>query len=138
MRRIAIIILVVLQAGISIAWVSGDQDAVYLDERMRETKKKNATYFCELVEKTERGYHYKAYFMTGELKMDGWYADQGLDTPHGMFTYYYKSGQVESKGEYREGEKYGIWERYDRYGNEKPEKVYAFLPMLKQIQKKEN
>lgn len=135
MRRLTILVLLSIQAGFLLAAANGDKEAIYLDERMRETKKKNATYYCELVEQSDSGYYYKAYFMTGELKMEGWYADAEMNTPHGMFVFYYKSGQMESTGEYRDGEKYGIWQRYDLYGNEKPEKVYAYLPMLKQIRK---
>jgi antitoxin component YwqK of YwqJK toxin-antitoxin module len=136
MKRIAIFLIFACQAGLLLGSAGGDDDAIYLDERMKETKKKHATYYCELVEQTEKGYHYKAYFLSGELKMDGWYSDEEMTQPHGPFTFYYKSGQVESTGEYRDGEKYGIWQRYDIFGNEKAEKVYAYLPMLRQIGKK--
>lgn len=135
MRGLLIISIFFFQFGQVAAATQGDDDAIYLDERMKETKKKNATYYCELVGVSDEMYHYKAYFLSGELKMDGWYADKEMTEPQGLFTFYYQSGQVESKGEYREGEKYGIWERFDRYGNEKPEKVYAFLPMLKELKK---
>ncbi|MGB6036497.1 MAG: hypothetical protein WBG42_09535 [Cryomorphaceae bacterium] len=135
MRGLLIISILFLQFGSLTAATHGDEGAIYLDERMRETKKKNATYYCELVGVSNERYHYKAYFLSGELKMEGWYADEEMKKPHGLFTFYYQSGQVESKGEYRDGEKYGIWQRYDRYGNEKPEKVYAFLPMLKELEK---
>ena len=113
----------------------GGEDQIYLDERMKETKKKTATYYCELVGVTENLYHFKAYFLSGELKMEGWYSDAEMKIANGDFVFYYQTGQVESKGEYKEGEKYGIWQRFDRYGNEKPEKVYAYLPMMKEIEK---
>lgn len=135
MRGLLIILILFLQFGSLTAATHGDEEAIYLDERMRETKKKYATYYCKLVGVTDEMYHYKAYFLSGELKMEGWYVDEEMEKPHGLFTFYYQSGQVESKGEYRDGEKYGIWQRYDRYGNEKPEKVYAFLPMLKELEK---
>lgn len=135
MRVLLLISMLFIQFGIVTAADHGDEDAIYLDERMRETKKKNATYYCELVGVSNDLYHYKAYFLSGELKMEGWYSDERMKEPNGLFTFYYQSGQVESTGEYREGEKYGVWKRYDRYGNEKPEKVYAFLPMLKELEK---
>jgi len=127
--------VIVFQICVMSVFAHGGEDAIYLDERMKETKKKDATYYCELVGVTDNLYHYKAYFLSGELKMEGWYTDSSLEKPHGEFVYYYQTGQVESKGEYKEGEKYGIWQRFDRYGNEKPEKVYAFLPLLKEIEK---
>jgi antitoxin component YwqK of YwqJK toxin-antitoxin module len=58
-----------------------------------------------------------------------------MEEPHGSFVYYYQSGQIESQGDFRDGEKVGVWQRFDRNGNEKPEKVYAVLPMLKAIEK---
>jgi len=128
--------MVVIQIGLSSVFAYGGNEAIYLDERMRETKKKNATYYCELVGVTDNYYHYKAFFLTGELKMEGWYADAEMQKPHGDFVFYYQSGQIESKGEYREGEKYGIWQRFDKSGAEKAEKVYAFLPLLKELEKK--
>jgi antitoxin component YwqK of YwqJK toxin-antitoxin module len=135
MRGLLIISILFFHFGSIIAATHGDERSIFLDERMRETKKKNATYYCELVGVTDEMYHYKAYFLSGELKMEGWYTDEEMKKPVGLFTFYYQSGQVESKGEYREGEKYGIWQRYDRYGNEKSEKIYAFLPMLKELEK---
>lgn len=115
--------------------IPDEGDAIYLDTYLEVTKKKrDAAYYCELVEKSEKGYHYKAFFMTGELKMEGWYADVGMQTPEGGFTYYYRNGEVESKGVYREGAKVGIWKRYTTNGTEKPEKVYASLKIMKAIE----
>jgi antitoxin component YwqK of YwqJK toxin-antitoxin module len=54
---------------------------------------------------------------------------------HGEFKYYYRSGKLESIGEFREGGKYGIWQRFDEDGTEKPEKIYASQPMLKALAK---
>jgi antitoxin component YwqK of YwqJK toxin-antitoxin module len=135
MRGLILILIIFFQFGSITAATKSDYSAIYLDERMQETQKKNATYYCELVGVTDETYHYKAYFLSGELKMEGWYVDEKMKEPQGLFTFYYQSGQMESKGEYREGEKFGIWQRYDRYGNEKPEKIYAFLPILKELEK---
>lgn len=108
---------------------------IYLDVYLKVThNKKLASYYCTLEEATHEGYHYKAYFMTGELKMDGWYADDEMTIENGLFTYFYKSGQIESVGEYRDGMKVGIWKRFDRYGNEKPEKIYQSREVLKAIE----
>lgn len=120
--------------GITSAFATSDE-VIYLNDRMEETKKKDATYYCELVNVGDEGYHYKAYFLTGEVKMEGWYKDEEMKVPHGEFIYYYQSGQKESEGDYCDGEKVGVWQRYDRDGNVKPEKVYAYLPILKEIEK---
>ena len=108
---------------------------IYLDNFMEIThKKKEAAYYCELVEKTDKGYHYKAYFLTGELKMEGWYTDEDMEVAEGPFVFYYQSGKMESKGQYKEGSKVGVWQRYNEYGIAKPEKVYASLQVMKAIE----
>lgn len=112
-----------------------DGNEIYLDAYLRVTKKKSlASYYCTLEEKSSEGYHVKAYFLSGELKMDGWYADQEMQVEQGLFTYFYQSGQIESVGEYKEGVKVGVWKRFDSYGTEKPEKVYQSLEVMKAIE----
>jgi len=111
-------------------------EEIYLDVRMEVVKnKKNAAYYCLLEEETERGFLFKAYFISGELKMEGYYSDREMMIAHGEFKYYYRSGKLESIGEFREGGKYGIWQRFDEDGTEKPEKIYASQPMLKALAK---
>ncbi|MCA1762588.1 MAG: hypothetical protein LC664_06320, partial [Flavobacteriales bacterium] len=52
-----------------------DGKEIYLNKHMEVIdKKKEAVYLCEIVAQTEEGYHAKAYFLTGELKMEGWFA----------------------------------------------------------------
>lgn len=112
-----------------------DGNEVYLDAYLRVTKKKKlASYYCTIEERASEGYHVKAYFLTGELKMDGWYADEEMRVEQGLFTYFYQSGQIESAGEYKEGVKVGIWKRFDSKGNEKPEKVYQSLEVMQAIE----
>lgn len=107
---------------------------IYLDMRLNPVDTKNdAVYYAEMVESGERGYHFQVYFLTGELKMDGWYADSEMNVAQGYFTFYYRSGQIESEGEYRDGYKYGIWKRYTHAGEPKSERIYAFTPMMKAI-----
>jgi len=112
-----------------------DGNEIYLNQHMEVIeKKKEATYVCEIVDQTDEGYHAKAYFMTGELKMEGWFADKALTKPHGNFTYYYQNGKVESEGSFRDGSKFGLWQRYDFEGNPKSEKIYATLQMMQAIE----
>jgi len=107
---------------------------IYMTNHMEVTdNKKEASYVCKIVDESEMGYHVKAYFMTGELKMEGWFQDKELTQPHGEFTYYYQNGQIESKGEFMEGSKFGLWERFDFEGNAKPEKIYATLQIMQAI-----
>jgi hypothetical protein len=136
MRALKVFVLAMAVGTSALAGGALNGEEIYLDIRMEVVKnKKNATYICTLEETNEKGHLFKVYFVSGELKMEGYYSDNQMSTAHGEFKYYYQSGQLESTGEYREGQKYGIWLRYDEDGTEKPEKVYASLPMLKAIEK---
>ena len=113
----------------------GDDGEFFMNSYLEiVNKEKDAFYKCEIVDQDELGYHVKAYFLTGELKMEGTFTDKDLELKEGQFTYYYQNGQVESAGEYREGAKFGLWKRFDFEGNEKPEKIYATLQTLKAIE----
>lgn len=128
-----LVCLLVPALGMSATHIESHE--IYLDVYLKVTKHKNlASYYCTLEETTGEGYHYKAYFLSGELKMDGWYADDEMTVENGLFTYFYKSGQIESVGEYRNGMKVGIWKRFDLYGNEKPEKIYQSQGILEAIE----
>ncbi|MCA1751230.1 MAG: hypothetical protein LC670_05465 [Flavobacteriales bacterium] len=131
MKLLTILFFVAIQGfGIN----PGERDALYLDDRMDVVKKKNsATYYCTLEEETPDGFHFKVYFLSGEVKMEGIYKDPDMKIAHGQFNFYYRNGQTESTGEYREGNKYGIWQRYQPDGTPKAEKIYAFQPMLQAI-----
>lgn len=112
----------------------GNGDELYLNDRLEPVKnKKQAYYVARLVGESQRGYTYQVFFLSGEMKMEGTYADKGMKMPNGEFTYYYQNGQVESSGLYREGMKYGIWQRYEPGGAARPERVYATGPMLKHV-----
>lgn len=114
--------------------VKDEGKGIFLNALMEKVdNKRSATYYCEMVEFTEEGYHYKAYFMSGELKMDGWYKDLEMSEAEGPFVFYYQTGQVESQGEYLEGVKFGLWRRFAEDGQEKPEKVYASHQMMEAI-----
>lgn len=136
--RIFKILTVSTLLSVSVAAAPGvlpDGNEIYLDTFLEITnKKKEAAYYCELVEKTDKGYHYKAYFLSGELKMEGWFSDQKMEIEEGPFVYYYQSGKVESKGKCQEGSKVGIWQRFNEQGIAKPEKVYESLQVMKAIE----
>ncbi len=136
MRIFRIMIVTFLSIGsLQVSAKSDDDKGIYLNAYLEKVNgKKSASYYCELVEQTDIGYHYKVYYMTGELKMDGWYADEEMEQAHGLFSYYYQSGQMESTGEYLDDVKFGIWERYSANGTEKPEKLYASLQMMKAVE----
>lgn len=107
----------------STAFAGGEK--TYLDHRMEVVDKERHAMFYRTSEPAgDKGYKVKAFFLSGELKMEGYYKDKAISVPHGEFTFYYKNGQVESTGDYADGLKTGVWQRYAKDGSEKAEKVY--------------
>lgn len=137
--RIRIVMLAALISMGTLQAKSGEEGkGIFLNALMEKVdNKRTATYYCEMVEVTEYGYHYKAYFMSGELKMDGWYKDLEMNEAEGPFVFYYQSGQAESQGEYLEGVKFGLWQRFTENGEELPEKLYASHQMMKAMHEAE-
>lgn len=99
---------------------------VYLDAKMEECKKKHAVFFRKVDDDGDNGWLVMVYFNNGgELKMRGHYVDNALTVPHGAFTYFYQNGQVESEGEFENGAKIGVWERWNHNGIAKAERYYS-------------
>ncbi len=59
------------------------------------------------------------------LRMTGRYRDAELRIAEGSFTYYYPNGNIESRGEFVNGAKSGIWYRRNWDGSPKAERVYG-------------
>jgi antitoxin component YwqK of YwqJK toxin-antitoxin module len=134
------ILIISLFVGLHIsAGLTDEDNTMYFNERMEQVKNKNkASYTGKLESKDADGYLFKIYFITGEVKMQGYYTDDAMNQANGLFTYYYQNGQMESTGYYRNGSKYGIWQRYDPNGTAKAEKIYAMEPILQALRDEEN
>lgn len=70
-------------------------------------------------------------YRTGELMMTGRYKDPALRVEHGDFKYFYANGVVESQGQYHNGSKVGVWERWSYDGSPKPNRQYAEVDFKK-------
>jgi len=105
-----------------------------LDERFHITKKKKeAFYTATMVNQAADGFFFKVHYLSGELKMEGYYADETMLQPNGVFTFYHKNGQIESMGEYADGSKFGIWQRFDSTGTVRTNKIYTSQQMMDAI-----
>lgn len=101
------------------------QDLDYLDTKLEETKKRQATYVREFVEIENNVYQCTVKHVNGSLKCEGVYVlMDGKFMEHGEFVFYYSNKQVESKGRYQYGIKVGSWERYTSGGNRRPDRYY--------------
>jgi TonB family protein len=63
-------------------------------------------------------------YKTGETMMTGSFRDKNLIVENGDFVFYYASGGKESQGKYKNGQKVGIWKRWNFDGQEKPDRIY--------------
>ncbi len=64
--------------------------------------------------------------VTGEPIMIGTFKDEQLSIAHGNHAFFHWTGQLESRGDYRDGMKFGVWQRYDLAGEMIAERVYEF------------
>ena len=97
---------------------------VYLDEMMTACEKKEAHYYRTVNPENDK-FLVMTNFRTGELKMQAYSLDPDGEKLEGPCMYYYRSGSVESKGNYEAGKKVGVWNRYHENGNAKADKIYS-------------
>lgn len=105
--------------------VCGQVDTLYLDGQYQPMESKlGARYYRLDTRLEEEVTSVTMYYITGVKKMEGQY--QGIDPQleEGEFVYYYRNGQVESRGRYCKGKKCGIWKRYAWDGSERSDRLY--------------
>lgn len=71
----------------------------------------------------------KAVDAEGRLRAEGRFLDSQLEEEHGEFIFYHGNGHVESRGRYENGQKVGVWERFDPFGGRLPDRLYGDLPL---------
>lgn len=107
----------------------GDEQRQYLSDVLAPAAKKKAAYYREQSGKEGELFVGKTFTIDGKLKAEGTYLDAAMSLPHGSFTFYHPNGRVESKGDYINGNKAGIWLRYDAWGEPLAEKIYNPEPL---------
>lgn len=119
------IFFIICVAALSCAWAQkGEKKPIYLNKFLEHCKRGEASYIMEVVKDLDTVYFVQVKNMKGGLKMEGYYTDEALTTEHGQFTYYYKNGQVESRGNFSMGSKSGLWLRFHQDGRSKAERLY--------------
>ncbi len=102
---------------------------IYLSSVMEPTTKGKAAYYKIPDGQDGSLYVGRIYTMDDILKAEGRYADASLRIAHGRFIFYFPDGKKESEGDYEMGNKSGIWQRYDEWGQQLAEKVYDPSPL---------
>ncbi len=105
------------------------QARLFLSEVLEPTSKRNAAYYLQPDGKDGDLYIGKIYTLDGKLKAEGRFKDEALTLEDGPFVFYHANGKVESKGHYAMGNKSGLWERFDPWGQPMAEKVYNPEPL---------
>ena len=105
------------------------QARLYLSQVLEPTTKRNAAFYMQPDGKDGELFIGKIYALDGKLKAEGRFKDEALTLEEGPFVFYHPNGKVESKGTYAMGNKSGIWERYDVWGQPLAEKVYNPEPL---------
>lgn len=106
-----------------------DGQRQYLDEVLAATTVKKARHYRVNEGRDGELFIGRTYTMDGKLKSEGRYADAALIVPHGAFVFYHPNGKVESRGAYVNGNKSGVWERFDAWGAPLAEKIYDPEPL---------
>ena len=96
----------------------------YLNSVLEPTSRGKAAYYKEPAGRDGDAYLGKIFTMDDVLKAEGHYADAELKIAQGHFLYFHPSGKVESEGDYDKGNKTGVWQRYNEWGEQLAEKVY--------------
>lgn len=112
-----------------ISSLSAQDQRTWLDQVLQPCGQKTATYYRVANGPSGGLFLASIHLLDGTLKAEGSYLDSELLIPHGRFTFYYASGQVESTGDYAMGSKSGLWERYDKVGMALAEKIYDPVPL---------
>lgn len=105
--------------------VFGQVDTVYLDGQYQQMDSKlGARYYRLSMPLEDQVTSVTMYYITGVKKMEGHYVGSDPRVEEGEFIYYYRNGQVESRGRYCKGKKCGIWKRYAWDGSERSDRLY--------------
>lgn len=83
-----------------------------------------ASYSRSSVLQEDSSVYVEIHYLRGGLRMQGRYTNNTLQTEDGHFVYYFANGLKESEGYFTQGQKTGIWKRWDWEGHVKPDRVY--------------
>lgn len=115
--------LIFLAVGITSSF--GQSRVEYLDQYFNvQPGPEKAKYTREVIMNVDSTYNVSISYITGEKMMDGMFLDKALDVEHGPFKYFYANGNPESAGSFKNGQKVGVWKRWNFDGRMKPDRFY--------------
>ncbi len=110
---------ILILVSIVIYNLSFSQDTIYFDKNWEKTKQRKAKYY-RVVEQntTNNNILVKDYFISGEIQMTGTYKTYALKDKDGIFTWYYKNGNIKNVSEYKDGTHIATKKEWNNKGNE--------------------
>lgn len=106
------------------------QEKIWLDASLNITENKKDANYYQIVQTTDSStFTINYYRINNTLLMRGEALDGAGTRLHGWSEWYHENGSIESKGYYKNGAKYGIWNRYNANGEPKPDKMYSNVNM---------
>jgi len=115
--------LFLFAAGVS--YSNAQSRVEYLDQYFNVMPSvEKAKYSRDVTMNADSTYQVSVSYITGEKMMDGLFLDKALEIEQGAFKYFYANGNPESSGSFKNGQKIGIWKRWNFDGRVKPDRFY--------------
>lgn len=106
------------------------QNKIGLDHRLSPIEKdESPIYFLKYQSSDEGDYTIQLFYGDGKVLMKGTSKDSLGSQLVGKSIWYYKNGNVQSEGEYVNGQKQGTWLRYNEDGSRKSDRHYSDVNM---------
>jgi TonB family protein len=91
-------------------------DTLYFDSSWIRTNASEAVYYSVRTP-APGGHNVEDHFMSnGKVQMTGFYLAADSDVSDGPFKFFYENGMLKSEGNYKKGERDGVWYAYDKKG----------------------
>lgn len=111
--------------GLTAGCYAQELTKTYLDGSYRPTENIAEARYYRTVHPHENGsVKVLIHYSSDVVKMQGYFTDASLSKENGEFIFYFRNGQVESKGQYCEGKKCGVWKRWAWDGSERADRLY--------------
>ena len=121
MNRVLTFLLIAFSANV----FALQDDKTFLDENFNPISDMNrAKYYRTVQQHNENLYYAEVFYLTDLPQMKGHYLDKQITILHGLCTFFHRNGKIESKGDFNNGNRMGVWERYTLFGERKPDRFY--------------
>jgi len=101
-------LLIIIMAWVFTDCISQEDSFIYFDLNWEKTTQANAAFYKE-VEKDGVFWYVKDFYLSGNIQMKGKYSSLDPDVQEGYFIWYYENGQKYAEGNFKHGQRDGLW-----------------------------